>query len=213
MVRSKNFTAIGVALVLFMGGAHALDKKTGETAQDAKDREAAQNYLKKAFPGKKWQSGPHKIESKAIQQSFGPGRYLFVHSAIPLPPGAPLKQLLDKYQQRVKDIRENYISLALRIDAKGKLTAFKTVQDFQQALKPVNNEKEAKTAAAAALALFSSDRVAPGPIPIDKVTVRKTSSGYLCTTRPTRSYSGSALFDNKGVLQRLSKTFTGPFPP
>ena len=101
----------------------------------------------------------------------------------------------------------------MQIDERGKITPLKTVDELSQHLMAVKTPETARVAAAAALSLHHSGRVGPGTVSADKVTVRRTKDGLLCTAQPSRFFRGTVLFDEKGRINRISKAYTGPLPP
>ena len=76
-------------------------------------------YLTKHHPDKKWQAGPARLDSAAVQAAYGKLRFYHVFSSPPLPPGANIKSVQEAYRNRVADIRTNYVSVAVRAWARG----------------------------------------------------------------------------------------------
>jgi len=181
---------------------------------DGKDLAAVQEFLKKAHAKKKWQTGPKQIASDAIKKAYGGERkFYYVFSAPPLPPGANLPELIRAYQARYKDHQENYVSATLRLDAALKVVPLNKAGDFSEGLMPVNTEEDVKTAAAAVLSLYGSNRVAPGLVAEKEVMVTKTEQGWRGVVNRNNAFQGTVEFDKKGQLTKVSKVFTGPVPP
>src|SRR5687768_1214495 len=81
----------------------------GKAKEGDKDLDAVKEYLKQKYPNKKWQLGPKSISSDAIKKAYGMEvKYFYVHSSPPLPPGAPLPDLIKAYQAKYKDYLDNH---------------------------------------------------------------------------------------------------------
>src|SRR5262245_54310043 len=78
-----------------------------------------QSYLEENKPGKKWQTGPARMDSEEIRKAFGKARFYYVFSSPPMPPGAPLPELLEAHQLRMEVYQKEFISLIMRIDEEG----------------------------------------------------------------------------------------------
>src|SRR5215510_10570889 len=89
-----------------------------------------QSYLEENKPGKKWQTGPARMDSEEIRKAFGKARFYYVFSSPPLPPGAPLQELIDEHKQRMEDYQKQFISLTMRFDEEGKVTPLHEEEDY-----------------------------------------------------------------------------------
>src|SRR5262245_13242248 len=155
--------AVAVCFLAAGFGAGAGDKKPAEGAKA--DLDAFRAYLAKQYEGKKWQTGPTRIDSPEIRQAYGKRRFYAVFSSPPLPPGAALKELIERYQRAMEDFRKNYVSVTAAVDDGGKVTPLRKPADYNDGLMKVASDEDAKVAAAAVLALHGADRVGPGPVP------------------------------------------------
>lgn len=190
--------------------AHAADD---ETARSKEGLEAFRVYLQKEYPGKKWQAGPTRLDSPALRLAYRGQRLYFVHSSQPLPPGANIKAIRDAYRLRVEDIRTNYVSLAVRIDEKGRVVPLLKPQDYDGGLSKVAGDEDARTAAAAILSLHGCNHVARAAVDSKDVAVKKTDKGWSCSYRGKGPFRGTVTFDAEGKCTATSKSYAGPYPP
>src|SRR5438067_9213765 len=121
----------------------------------SKDSLAAfKEYLEKNYKDKKWQVGPARLDSKELQKAYPDQRFYYVYSSPPLPPGAPLRELLERHRQAMEDFRKNCISLTV-VTSKDGFQPLKTPEDFNRQLMAVKSDDDAKVAAAAAISLYA----------------------------------------------------------
>src|SRR5262245_59837470 len=111
--------ACAIALMLDFGIAKSTAGQNAQDAQTMADLAKFQNYLEENKPGKKWQTGPARMDSEEIRKAFGKARFYYVFSSPPLPPGAPLPELLEEHQLRMEVYQKEFISLIMRIDEEG----------------------------------------------------------------------------------------------
>lgn len=201
-----------LALVLGVGVTAVADPKP-DAKQTETDLEAFRAYLKEHYREKKWQTGPTRIDSDEIRKAYPGQRFYFVFSAPPLPPGAPLPEVLKSYQKRMEEFRKDYLALTVRIDAAGKISALQKAADYNAGLMKVATDEDAKIAAAAVVALCGQDRVGPGAVAANEVRVTKNEQGWTCTVSKPRTYQATAAFDPAGRCLRVSKHYAGPLPP
>jgi hypothetical protein len=200
---------VAPALMVALGLAVRAADKEAEAKQAKEDVAAFKTYLEKNKPGKKWQNGPTRIDSEEVRKVYSDKRFYYVFSAAPLPPGANLPNLIKSYQEKLKDFRENYISLTVAVDDKGKVAPV----DYNAGLTPPKTEADVKLAAAAILTLHA-EGVAPAPVAVKDVQVSKTDKGWTCTAGgPKVSFAGQVTFDPDGKVLNVSKQYAGPFPP
>jgi len=169
-------------------------------SQAADDVAAVKEFLATNFAGKKWHRGPAKVDTPEVRQAYPGKRFFVVRSGPPLPPGAPLPELLEQYQRRLADYRENYISLAVVIDKDGELA----VADRNVGMMPINNEDDARIAAAAVLALDTTPNPPPGPVSAEQVKATKTEAGWQCQV-DDKNVMGSVEFDKEGKVTAVTK--------
>ena len=209
--------AFVIALMLDFGiatcaaGKNAQDGQTKD-AQTMADLAKFQSYLEENKPGKKWQTGPARMDSEEIRTAFGNARFYYVFSSPPLPPGAPLPELLDEYERKKEEHQTQFISLTMRID-EGKITPLHEEEDYNLGMMRVTNDEDAKICAAAVLSLYSSDdRVAPGLVAAKEVTVTRSESGWSCSVHRENAFEGEVIFDKEGKIVSVTKTYAGPLP-
>jgi hypothetical protein len=202
-----------VALILDFGIATRTAGKNAQDAQTMADFAKFQSYLEENKPGKKWQTGPARMDSEEIRKAFGKARFYYVFSSPPLPPGAPLPELLEEHQLRMKEYQDKFISLIMRMDEEGRITPLHEEEDYNLGMMRVATDEDAKICAAAILSMYSSDdRVGPGIVAAKEVTVTKTGNGWSCSVHRENAFQGEVLFDKDGKLVSATKTYAGPLP-
>jgi len=211
----------GVACIIALMLDFSIATRTaGKNAQDGQTKDAQtmadfakfQSYLEENKPGKKWQTGPARMDSEEIRTAFGKARFYYVFSSPPPPPGAPLPELLEEHQRLMDLYQKQFISLTMRIDD-GKITPLHEEEDYNQGMMRVTNDEDAKICAAAILSLYSSDdRVAPGLVAAKEVTVTSSGSGWSCGVHRENAFEGEVIFDKEGKIVSVTKTYAGPLP-
>jgi|SRR5262245_4167774 len=188
----------------------------GQNVQDEQTRAdftKFQSYLEEYKPGKKWQTGPTRIDSDEIRKAFGKQRFYYVFSSPPMPPGAPLQELLEEYKERLEVHQKQFISLTMRIDEEGKVTPLHDEEDYNLGMMRVTTDEDAKICAAAILSMYSSDpRVGPGIVTAKEVTVTKSDNGWSCSVLRENAFQGTVVFDSDGKVVSATKTYLGPMP-
>src|SRR5262249_32163565 len=111
-----------IALMLDFGIATCSAGKNPQDEQTTADLKIFQSYLEENKPGKKWQTGPARMDSEEIRKAYEKLRFYYVFSSPPLPPGAPLPDLLAEYERKMDEHQKQFISLIARIDEQGNLT-------------------------------------------------------------------------------------------
>jgi hypothetical protein len=197
---------------LLVGVVASAPAQTEEIHKGANDLLAFKKHLAKSYPDKKWQSGPSRLDSKEIRAAYPGQKFYFVFSAPPLPPGANLPDVQKAYRLRVEEFRKNFISVACRMDGEGNLKELRRVHDFDEGLKKIQTDEDARIAAAAILSVFGSDRVGPGVVAAKDVTVTSSPKGWSCQGGG-RFFQGSVMFSPEGRCVTVSKIYTGPLPP
>jgi len=210
--------AFVIALMLDFGiatcaaGKNAQNEQTKD-AQTMADLAKFQSYLEENKPGKKWQTGPARMDSEEIRTAFGKARFYYVFSSPPLPPGAPLPELLEEHARKMVEYQEQFISLTMRIDEEGKITPLHEEEDYNLGMMRVTTDEDAKICAAAILSMYSSDeRVGPGIVAAKEVTVTRTDNGWSCSVHRENAFEGEVIFDKDGKLVSATKTYAGPLP-
>jgi hypothetical protein len=202
-----------MALMLDFGIATCTAGKNAQDAQTMADLAKFQSYLEENKPGKKWQTGPTRMDSEEIRKAFGKARFYYVFSSPPTPPGAALPELIEEHQRRMEEHQKQFISLVMRIDEEGKITPLHEEEDYNLGMMRVATDEDAKICAAAILSMYSSDdRVSPGIVAAKEVTVTRTENGWSCSVHRENAFQGEVLFDKEGKLVSATKTYAGPLP-
>lgn len=202
----------GICLVLWCGCLAAAFGQPADDAQAKKDQEAFTAYLTKNYPGKKWQTGPTRLDSDEVRAAYGKKRFWFVFSAPPVPPGAFLKEAFEAYQKRAEEFRQFEMSLTVAIDDDGTLQPLGKPEDFGRGLLKVASKDDARIAGAAVLSLASSTQLGPRPVAAKQVTVTEADSGWNVQFRE-RFVTGGAQFSKDGKLVLVTKQSHLPPPP
>jgi hypothetical protein len=175
---------------------------------------AFKQYLEKNHKEKKWQTGPSRLDSKELQQAYPGQQFFYVYSAPPLPPGAPLPELIERHRKASAEFRKNYISLAAAVGKDGVRPLSNKVQDLGRGLAPVKDDAGAKSAAAAVLSLYIEGgySLPPALLKADAVKAEKSDKGWTCQVQQM-SLGGTVTFDADGKLTSVSKSSHIPLPP
>jgi hypothetical protein len=203
-----------IALMLNFGIATRTGAKNAENQQPqtAADIARFRNYMEEIKPGKKWQTGPTPMDSAEIRKAYGKARFYSVYSSPPLPPGAPLPELLENYERKKEEHQKQFISLTCKIDEQDSITPLYTAEDYNQGLMRVTTDDDARIAAAAILSLYSSDRVGPGIVTAKEVTVTRSENGWSCSVFRENAFQGAVAFDRDGKCVSMTKVYAGSLP-
>ncbi|MBO0725325.1 MAG: hypothetical protein J2P52_06975 [Blastocatellia bacterium] len=215
MMRLGLYGACVIALMLNFGVALRTAGKNAQDEQIRADIAQFQSYLEANKPGKKWQIGPARIDSEEIRKAYGNLRFYYVHSSPPMPPGAPLPELLEEYDRKMEEYQKQFISLTFRIDEQGGIKSLQEEdynQGYYQGLMRVTTDDEARICAAAILSLYNSDRVGPEIVTAKEVTVTRTEKGWSCGALRENAFQGAVVFDNDGKCVSVTKTYMGALP-
>jgi hypothetical protein len=194
-------------------GLTLLAADTPPDKQTADDIAAVKTYLERNQAGKKWQGGPTRVDNAAVQAAYGKRRFYAVVSTPPLPPGAPLPDLIKHFQDQMADYQKNYISLTMAIGENGQITPLTRPEDYNVGLMKVASDDAAKKAAAAILSLYSGGGAGLGAVPADQVRVTKTDRGWTCQATKPGVYAGNVSFDAEGKCTGVNKVSIRPLPP
>jgi hypothetical protein len=215
MMQLGLYVAAGViALILNFGMATLTGGKNAgnQQPQIAADLTRFRNYMEEVKPGKKWQSGPTPMDSEEIRRAYGKARFYSVYSSPPMPPGAPLPELLEEYQRKMDDYKKQFISMIIRIDEQDTMAPLYEAQDYNQGMMRVTTDDDARICAAAILSLCSSDRVGPGIVTAKEVTVTRSENGWSCSVFRENAFRGAVVFDKDGKIVSMTKAYLGPLP-
>lgn len=201
-----------VGAVILGAGTGAL---SGGTASSQADLAAFHDHLVKNRMTAQWDGEPTRIESEEIRRAYGDRRFYFTFKAAPLPPGAQLPQLIERYNQAMQEYQKHSLRITVGIDSKQRAATFRTAQDFNVGLMPVKTDDDARIAAAAILALMGDDRVYPSPVRAQEVSVSRTQSGWTCLVTRPRGFDGKVTFDANGHCTSATKrlNYSPPLPP
>jgi hypothetical protein len=203
-----------IALMLNFGIATRTGGKNAENQQPqiAADLTRFRNYIEEVKPGKKWQSGPTLMDSEEIRKAYGQARFYSVYSSPPLPPGAPLPELLKEYEQKMDEYQKQFISMTIRIDEQETMAPLYEAEDYNQGLMRVTTDDDARVCAAAILSLYGSDRARPGIVTAKEVTVTRNENGWSCGVFRENAFRGEVVFDKDGKCVSMKKVYAGPMP-
>jgi hypothetical protein len=124
--------AVVISLMLNCGIITHTAGKNAQNEQIRADLIKLQNYMDEVKPGKKWQSGPTPMDSAEIRKAYGKARFYSVYSSPPLPPGAPLPELVAEYKQKMDEYQKQFVSLTMRIDEQERMTPLNEAEDYNQ---------------------------------------------------------------------------------
>jgi hypothetical protein len=201
-----------IALMLNCGIITNTAGKNAQNEQIRADLTRFRNYLEEVKPGKRWQSGPTPMDSAEIRKAYGKARFYSVYSSPPLPPGAPLPELVAEYKQKMDEYQKQFVSLTMRIDEQERMTPLNEAEDYNQGLMRITTDDDARIGAAAILSLYGSDRVGPGIVNAKEVTVTRSENGWICSVFRENAFRGEVVFDKDGKFVSMTKEYAGPLP-
>lgn len=201
-----------IALMLNFGIATRTPGRNAQNEQIRADLTRFRNYMEEIKPGKKWQSGPTPMDSEEIRKAYGKARFYSVYSSPPLPPGAPLPELVEEYKQKMDVYQKQFVSLTIRIDEQEKMTPLDEAEDYNLGLMRITTDDDARIGAAAILSLYGSDRVGPGIVTAKEVTVARSGNGWTCSVFRENAFQGEVVFDKDGKFVSVKKEYAGPLP-
>jgi hypothetical protein len=205
--------AFVIALMLDFGIATCTAGKNAQDAQTMADLTNIQSYLEENKPGKKWQTGPARMDSEEIRKAYEKARFYYVFSSPPMPPGAPLPELLKEHEERMEVYHKQFISLAIKVDEQGRITPLHEEEDYNPGMMRITTDEDARICAAAILSMYSSDdRVRPGIVTAKEVTVTRSDNGWSCSVLRENAFQGEVIFDKDGKCVSATKTYLGPVP-
>jgi hypothetical protein len=197
---------LNFGIVTHTAGTNAQDEQTGA------DLTKFRNYLEEIKPGKKWQTGPARLDSEEIRKAFEKLRFYYVYSSPPMPPGAPLQELLDEYEQKMDEYKKQFISLTIKIDEQGRATPLYGAEDYNLGMMRVSTDEDAKICAAAILSLYGSERVGPEIVTAKEVAVTRSENGWSCSMLRENAFRGEVVFDKDGKCVYMMKAYMGSLP-
>ena len=173
------------------------------------------NHLVQNKLDTRWDGPPARIDSEEIRRAYGDQRFYFTFKAPPLPPGAQLPKLIERYNQAMQEHEKHALRITVGIDQKQHSETFRTSQDFNLGLMPVKTDDDARIAAAAILSLIGNDQVYPTVVNAREVNVVRTQSGWTCVVTRPREFDGKVEFDLSGHCSGSTKqlNYVPPVPP
>jgi hypothetical protein len=202
-----------ITLMLDFGIATCTAGKNAQDEQPGAELTKFRNYLEENKPGKKWQTGPARMDSEEIRKAYEKQRFYYVFSSPPMPPGAPLPELLKEYEGKMEEYQKQFISFVISIDEQGRITPLNEEEDYTRGMMRVTTDEDAKICAAAILSMYSSDdRVGPGIVSAKEVTVTRSEKGWSCSVHRENAFQGTVIFDSDGKLVSATKIYVGPMP-
>jgi hypothetical protein len=163
----------------------------------------------------RWDGEPTRLDSEEIRRAYGDRRFYFTFKAPPLPPGAALPDLIERYKRAMEEYQKHSLRITVGIDNKQRAVTFQTAQDFNVGLMPVKTDDDARIAAAAILSLIGNDQAHPGVISAREVRVTRMQSGWTCLVTREKGFDGTAMFDPSGRCTSATKNlnYMPPIPP
>ena len=201
-----------VALMLDFGIATCTAGNNGQDELTRADLIKFQSYLEENKPGKKWQTGPARMDSEEIRKAFGKARFYYVFSSPPMPPGADLPELHEEFARKMEEHQKQFVSLTMRVDEQGRMTPIYKAEDYNQGLMQVTTDDDARICAAALLSLYCSDIVRPEIVTAKEVAVTRSEKGWSCSVVRENAFRGEVVFDKDGKCVSMTKVYAGPLP-
>jgi hypothetical protein len=172
-----------------------------------------EEYLKEKHAGKKWQTGPARIDTEEVRAAYGELRFYYVFSPPPVPPrggAAPGPETLEEFRKAQAQFEKNNVSLTVALDEEGGVSAYPKAEDFSRGLLKIVGEADAKTATAAVLSLFVADELGPQTVAAKDVTAQKDPKGrwYGSVTIGAAGrggWSGAVHFDKEGRCTAVAR--------
>lgn len=210
VVLTLGVAVMGMGLVgqrSLTGQTHNAANKEDDVRQPTDDLALFKSYLEKNYKDKKWQHGPTRIDSEAVRAAYGKRRFYYVRSSPPLPPGANLPDLIERYKRDLEEYRKgDFISLTVSIDEQARIMP---VGDYNLGLMKIGNDVDARTAAIAILSLAN-----PGSFPTAKnLQVTKNDQGWTCKQTIGGTGNDTVQFKPDGTCTGVSRTSLPTLPP
>ena len=182
---------------------------------DGAGAQAAQGFIAANRLDERWQGDPlRQLDSAELRAAYPRQEFYFTFKAPPLPPGAPMPELIEKHKAAMAEYKKHSLRMTMGVDAAQNVAAFQSAADFNHGLMPVKNENDAKIAAAAILSLIGNDDVYPEIVGADKITVTAGPSGWTCALKQARGFDGTVVFGVNGSVVSAAKTlnYVPPLP-
>lgn len=205
-------------LALVLGGMMITTAATAFSAElSSSARSAFQNYLTTNELEERWTGDEplRQLDSPELRAAYGDRQFYFTFKAAPLPPGAPMPELIERHKREMAEYQKQSLRLTVGFDSAQRVAPFQKADDFNAGLMPVKSDADAKIAAAAILSLIGNEQVAPKAISANEVAVTATDSAWICSVQQKRGIDGKVVFDRSGKCVSASKrlNYVPPTPP
>jgi hypothetical protein len=206
---AQRILAVPLASILLVGCAMS----DANREQSTSDVTKVEEYLKEKHAGKKWQTGPARIDTEEVRAAYGGLRFYYVFSRPPVPPrgGAPPgPEVLEEFRKVQAQFDKNNVSLTVAFDEKGGVSAYQKAEDFSRGLLKIVGEADAETATAAVLSLFVADELGPKTVAAKDVTAQKDAQGrwfgrVTIGAAGEGGWSGTVYFDKEGSCLAVAR--------
>jgi hypothetical protein len=209
-MNNRHFTALLGAIAV------SAASLSWATEPDAALVSTFKNFVQERGLSDRWVDGALRQIGSAELNAAYPGReFVFSYQAAPVPPGAPLPELIERYQAKVAEHQKHSLRLTVGIDAKRNASAYQEAKDFNTGLMPVRDETAVKVATAAILSLIGDDDVYPEVIRAKEVIVTTTRAGWIGKASRPQDFDGEVVFDGQGQVVSATKklNYVPPMPP
>lgn len=203
-----------VMLTILCGVAHAaLAAPTGAKVTVA-DLRRVKAYLATAHRGRTWDLGPTQVDGEAIRAAYGRSvRFYMVHSNPPLPPGAPLPELLRAHEAAASRHARDKVSLVMSVDGAGRVGPMRKAADFMRGLRRPRTDADRRTVAAAVASLTAGRYAPAGEITAQQVDLVREGEGWIGTGMKERARLVSVELDRRGRVIRVNAGDLVSLPP
>ncbi len=190
---------------------------TGSSAENAAPAAAVNAfhaYLHSNQLESKWEGEPATLQSPEIQAAYGGRQFVYTFKAPPVPPGAPMPDVIARYKEALQEHEKHSLRLTAAIDNAQNVSPMEKPEDFNRGLMPIKSDADARTAAAAILSLFNTGDIRPTVINASEVTVMRTPAGWTCQVSRPRAFDGTVSFNAGGKVTSVVKklNYTRPVP-
>lgn len=188
----KRLGAAIIVLVLF-GGFAAASLATSTASSPDAGLQTFRAWLDREHPGYGCDEGPARFRNATVEAAYPYVRLYYVLT----------------YTRGIQPPFPNSLSLVAAVDSDFVIPFDpRKPESYRRGLKKVKSNKDAQLAAAAVLIVGSCGERRYNVAP-DRISVKKSSKGWLCTYSYGYNYSSWARFDKRGIFQETG----GSAPP